>query len=216
MENSIEHWTQDPYECPNWKQGYALMALRDDRLGRGMLWPNREFVNNLVRYIRDNDCTGVSSIGSGRGNLEWLLSEHFDKLAVTCIDVRDLTDFPAPAKWHCKYGCASKNMIARIQKEDALFFSFPVPSVPFERYVQCYRVQCIIVIGDSSCVPFPGNSREIAKGFLPDWTLAYFEQINSGLTELAAPAFMSVFTRQSENVSRFKALRKMRSRFSRK
>ena len=129
-------------------------------------------MERIATLAKTRQCSGITSIGSGAGLLEWLLSEYFSPLSVTAIDSRE--DF-GPVKWHCLLGKipTGKLKIARVPREDALLFCYPRAQIPFPDYVASYTGDCIIIIGDDSCTPFPGNN---AFEFMKAWKLSAYEE----------------------------------------
>jgi hypothetical protein len=102
---------------------------------------------------------GVTSVGCGLGFLEAMLSQHIDE--VVAIDVFKTADIAEIAKLvllhpdaqGCDYiQCAYP--VLPIPSHHTLFFSFPVIDADaFHRYVELYRGNRIVFLGDVSCKP---------------------------------------------------------------
>ena len=144
MSETVERWLEDPLYCPQFDEAYTLAAQRDDRLRPTMLWPDRELIELIVQLVRGSNASGVTSIGAGKGLVEWLVSEYFPPLAVTCVDVDEIR---GPAKWNCKCGTIRmSSRPARVPQDDVLMFIFPLNRIPYAEYLKEFRGRCIIII----------------------------------------------------------------------
>lgn len=137
-----------------------MVAKEDERLHMTMIWPCRELVNIIAATVKASGAKGVSSIGAGLGVLEWLLSEHFEPLAVSAIDVG--AELIGPAKWKVRAGFVKPGQIASVASSDALLFCYPTRA-PFASYVQQYQGKCIVIIAEETCDPCPGEAKTVAN-----------------------------------------------------
>lgn len=118
---------------------------------------SEELVVRIARLIKQNGATGVTSIGCGYGVFEWFLSFYFPPLAVHGVDVICPDDLWPPAKWRIMYGTTvSDEPPVVVSASQALLFSWGVRS-PWEKYLQQWRGNVLIVIGDKTCTPAPAG-----------------------------------------------------------
>lgn len=140
--------------------------------------PSKCDIKTIVSHIKETGMRGVTSIGCGHGYLEWLLTEHFEPLAITGIDVGGHLNLIPQAFWKIKYGFIKRNEIAYIDDNNALCFCYPI-RIDIKKYVEKYKGKCIIFVEDGTC---DINFTEI-NNLLSEWKCIKYDAYGKGLTK---------------------------------